>query len=134
MESERTSLSGIHGVDYKSGTVTIENMIILTATLRQFHTEAALTLRPVRMSDDKTELELDFYWLPRPQRGPQIRIDLQGEPQSSHDWLDSDPGSFSSGAEWEDNNFEDEDSNIIEIPMSTLSISLKVLTFPPGSG
>ena len=67
------------------GVETIENMLTLTETLHRFHTEGAFALRPIRMSDDKTQLELEFHWLVRQQRDSAERVDLMEQPLSSRD-------------------------------------------------
>ncbi len=70
------------------GTETVENMLTLTATLHRFHSQGAFALRPVRMSEDKTRLELEFHWLARQQRELRTRVDLRVKPISSRDWWD----------------------------------------------
>ncbi len=70
----------------------VKNMLTLTATLHRFHSEAAFALRPVRMSEDKTKLELEFHWLARETREPSTKVDLLKEPQSSRDRKDSGKG------------------------------------------
>lgn len=67
-------------------------MLTLTSTLHRFHTEGAFALRPVRMSDDNTQLELEFHWLSRQQRDSKARIDLMEQPLSSRNRTDSGPG------------------------------------------
>ncbi|KAF2178179.1 hypothetical protein K469DRAFT_731840 [Zopfia rhizophila CBS 207.26] len=51
---------------------TVENMLTFTSTLHRFHSEGAFALRPVRMSDDKTQLELEFHWLARQERDSSV--------------------------------------------------------------
>lgn len=67
------------------GTETVENMISLTATLHRFHTAGVFALRPIQMSDDKTQLELEFHWLVREERKSSDKVDLMDEPSSSRD-------------------------------------------------
>ncbi|KAI9691941.1 MAG: hypothetical protein M1822_008014 [Bathelium mastoideum] len=74
------------------GTGTVENMYTLTSTLRRFHSEGAFALRPVRMSNDKTQLELEFHWLARQQRDSTVRVDLREQPLSSRNRTDSEFG------------------------------------------
>lgn len=65
------------------GTETVANMISLTATLHRFHSAGAFALRPIQMSDDKTQLELEFHWLAREERDSSSEVDLMVEPLSS---------------------------------------------------
>ena len=74
------------------GTEAVENMLTLTATLHRFHSEGAFALRPVRMSDDKTQLELEFHWLVRQQRDSRTKVDLMEQPLSSRDRTESQRG------------------------------------------
>jgi hypothetical protein len=67
-------------------------MLTLTSTLHRFHSESAFALRPVRMSDDKTQLELEFHWLARQQRDSTAKVDLMEQPLSSRDRADSQRG------------------------------------------
>lgn len=67
-------------------------MLTLTSTLHRFHFEGAFALRPVRMSDDKTKLELEFHWLARQQRASTAKVDLMEQPLSSRDRTDSQRG------------------------------------------
>ena len=76
----------------RRGTETVENMFTLTATLHCFHSEGAFALRSVRISDDKTQLELEFHWLARQQRDSTAKVDLRDEPLSSRDRTDSRAG------------------------------------------
>lgn len=74
------------------GTETVENMLTLTSTFHRFHSESAFTLRPVRMSDNKTQLELEFHWLAQQQRDSTAKVDLMEQPLSSRDRTESRPG------------------------------------------
>lgn len=67
-------------------------MLTFTSTLHRFHSEGAFALRPVRMSDDKTQLELEFHWLARQERVSSARVDLLEKPLSSRDRTDSGDG------------------------------------------
>ena len=67
-------------------------MLTLTSTLHRFHSEGAFALRPVRMSDDKTQLELEFHWLARQQRDSTAKVDLMEQPLSSRGRTDSQHG------------------------------------------
>ncbi|KAF9731677.1 hypothetical protein PMIN01_10694 [Paraphaeosphaeria minitans] len=71
------------------GTETVENMITLTATLHNFHTEAAFALRPLRITADKTQLELEIHWLKRQARDSRTMINISDEPMSSRALLGS---------------------------------------------
>jgi hypothetical protein len=50
------------------------NLITLTESFQRFHTEGASALRPVRVSDDKRELELEFHWLALERMKPNNRM------------------------------------------------------------
>ena len=71
--------------DERKATETVENMLTFTSTLHRFHSEGAFALRPIRMSDDKTQLELEFHWLARAERDSSVKMDLLEEPLSSRD-------------------------------------------------
>lgn len=71
------------------GTETVESMLTLTSTLHRFHSEGAFALRPVRKSDDNTQLELEFHWLARQQRDSNVKLDLMEQPLSSRGLTDS---------------------------------------------
>jgi len=73
-------------------TETVENMLTFTSTLHRFHSEGAFALRPVRISDDKTQLELEFHWLARQERDSSAMVDLLEEPLSSRNRKDSGNG------------------------------------------
>ena len=74
------------GTQLLKGTETVGNMLTLTATLHRFHSESAFALRPAQMSDDRTQLELEFHWLPlMTQRDSTTRVDLMEHPLSSRD-------------------------------------------------
>jgi hypothetical protein len=77
-----------------SGTETVENMITFTATLHQFHTEGAFALRPIRITADKSQLELEFHWLKRQVRDSKATVDLLELPTSSRDLLGSGIGQY----------------------------------------
>ncbi|KNG49415.1 hypothetical protein TW65_03585 [Stemphylium lycopersici] len=64
-------------------TETVENMLSLTATLHRFHSDGAFALRPIQMSDDKKQLELEFHWLVMEDREKNQKVDLLDEPLSS---------------------------------------------------
>lgn len=76
------------------GTETVENMITFTATLHNFYTEGAFALRPVRITADKTQLELEFHWLRRQVRDPRATVDLLELPMSSRGLLGSERGQY----------------------------------------
>ena len=76
------------------GTETVENTITFTATLQNFHSEGAFALRPVRITADKTQLELEFHWLKRQVRDPKVMVDLLELPMSSRDLKESADGEF----------------------------------------
>jgi hypothetical protein len=76
------------------GTETVENMITFTATLHNFHTEGAFALRPVRITADKTQLELEFHWLKRQVRDSRSTVDLLELPMSSRDLTESEHGQY----------------------------------------
>ncbi|EUC44706.1 hypothetical protein COCMIDRAFT_97562 [Bipolaris oryzae ATCC 44560] len=65
------------------GTETIENMVSLSATLHRFHSAARFALRPIQLSDDKTQLELEFHWLVVEERDRHDKVDIMDEPLSS---------------------------------------------------
>ncbi|ENI05961.1 hypothetical protein COCC4DRAFT_60229 [Bipolaris maydis ATCC 48331] len=65
------------------GTETIENMVSLSATLHRFHSAARFALRPIQLSADKTQLELEFHWLVVEERNRHDRVDIMDEPLSS---------------------------------------------------
>lgn len=76
------------------GTETVENMITFNATLHNFHCEGAFALRPVRITADKTQLELEFHWLKRQVRDSKVMVDLLELPMSSRDLKESGHGQF----------------------------------------
>lgn len=76
------------------GTETVENMITFTATLHNFHSEGAFALRPVRITADKTQLELEFHWLKRQVRDSKVMVDLLELPMSSRNLKESGHGQF----------------------------------------
>lgn len=78
--------------DVPRGTETCENMLTLTSTLHRFHSAAAFALRPVRVLADKTQLELEFHWLPYQQRDSTAEVDLLEQPLSSRGRKESKPG------------------------------------------
>jgi len=61
----------------------LENMITLTATLHVFFSQAVFALRPIRMTEDKKQLELEFHWLPKQMRSPQQPLNPLELPPSS---------------------------------------------------
>jgi len=65
------------------GTETVENMLSLTATLHRFHSSGVFALRPIQMSEDKTQLELEFHWLVVEERKSTQKVDLLDKPLSS---------------------------------------------------
>ncbi|KAL5405927.1 hypothetical protein PMIN03_008129 [Paraphaeosphaeria minitans] len=69
-------------------------MITLTATLHNFHTEAAFALRPLRITADKTQLELEIHWLKRQARDSRTMINISDEPMSSRALLGSERGQY----------------------------------------
>jgi hypothetical protein len=78
--------------DGPKGIETVENMLTLTSTLHHFHSEGAFALRPVRITEDKTQLELEFHWLVRQERDSKARVDLLEQPLSSRNRKDSGDG------------------------------------------
>ncbi|EOA86497.1 hypothetical protein ACJQWK_08628 [Exserohilum turcicum] len=74
------------------GTETVENMLTLTSTLHRFHTKGVFALRPVQMSEDKTQLELEFHWLVLEERESSKRVNLFVEPKPSYDRRSSGKG------------------------------------------
>lgn len=74
------------------GTETVENMLTFTSTLHRFHAKGAFALRPVRILEDKTQLELEFHWLAWQQRDSTTRVDLREQPLSSRGRTDSKRG------------------------------------------
>lgn len=74
------------------GTETLENMITFTASLHNFHAEGAFALRPVRITADKTQLELEFHWLKRQVRESRTKVDLLELPMSSRGLSGSERG------------------------------------------
>jgi hypothetical protein len=74
------------------GTETVENMFSLKSTLHRFHSEGRFALRPVRMSADKTQLDLEFRWLAVQERATGVLVHLQEEPLSSRDRTHSGAG------------------------------------------
>ncbi|KAJ4285961.1 hypothetical protein N0V90_013527 [Kalmusia sp. IMI 367209] len=73
------------------GTDTVENMITFSSLVHGFHTKCLFALRPVRMTTDKTKLELEFHWIKKQVRDPVTKVDLQEEPQSTKGLTDSTP-------------------------------------------
>ena len=65
------------------GTDTVKNTITLSAQAHRLHTRGAFALRPVRMRQDKTELELEFHWLARRERETMARMGLLDRPAST---------------------------------------------------
>jgi hypothetical protein len=65
------------------GTETVKNMITLTSTAHKVHSTGAFAFRPLRMKEDKTELELEFHWLPRPIRESMAKMGLLDLPEST---------------------------------------------------
>ncbi|KAI4665279.1 uncharacterized protein J4E78_002739 [Alternaria triticimaculans] len=74
------------------GTETVANMISLTSTLHTFHTQGAFALRPVQISDDKKQLELEFHWLVIEKREKGTKAKLMDMPESSEDRTESGDG------------------------------------------
>ncbi|KAF1833501.1 hypothetical protein BDW02DRAFT_623475, partial [Decorospora gaudefroyi] len=66
-------------------TETVENMLSLTATLHRFHSDDVFALRPIQMSQDNAQLELEFHWLVIEERKSNNRVSLLDEPLSSLD-------------------------------------------------
>jgi len=85
VDSWRAKIFGDDTASTPLGTETIQNMLTLTVTLHRWHSEGAFALRPVRMSNDKTRLELEFHWLAQQQRDPTASVDLMEQPASSRD-------------------------------------------------
>lgn len=92
VDAWRAKIFHDNGTSY--GTETVENMITFTATLHNFHTEGAFALRPVRITADKTQLELEFHWLKRQVRDARAMVDLRDLPMSSRGLKDSGHGQF----------------------------------------
>lgn len=92
VDAWRAKIFHDNGTSY--GTETVENMITFTATLHNFHTEGAFALRPVRITADKTQLELEFHWLKRHVRDARAMVDLRDLPMSSRGLKDSGHGQF----------------------------------------
>ncbi|KAF2450490.1 hypothetical protein P171DRAFT_348345 [Karstenula rhodostoma CBS 690.94] len=90
VDAWRAKIFHKNGMPY--GTETVENMITFTATLHNFHTEGAFALRPIRITADKTQLELEFHWLKRQVRDSKKPVDLLDLPMSSRDLLTSEHG------------------------------------------
>jgi hypothetical protein len=90
VDAWRAKIFHNNGTPY--GTETVENMITFTATLHNFHTEGAFALRPLRITADKTQLELEFHWLKRQVRDPRATVDLLELPMSSRGLLGSELG------------------------------------------
>ncbi|KAL1796795.1 hypothetical protein ACET3X_005335 [Alternaria dauci] len=65
------------------GTETVENMITLSALLHRYHSAARFALRPIQLSDDKTQLQLEFHWLVVEERGRHDEVGIMDEPLSS---------------------------------------------------
>jgi hypothetical protein len=65
------------------GTETVKNMITLSASAHRLHSIGAFALRPVRITQDKTQLELEFHWLARREREAMARIGLLDPPDST---------------------------------------------------
>ncbi|KAI4683953.1 uncharacterized protein J4E84_006793 [Alternaria hordeiaustralica] len=74
------------------GTENVANMISLTSTLHTFHTQGAFALRPVQISDDKKQLELEFHWLIIEERERGTKAKLMDIPESSKDRTESGDG------------------------------------------
>jgi len=66
------------------GTETVANMITLCSTLHRYHTYGLFALRPVRETNDGTQLEVEFHWLPPQERAKDTRMNLMDVPPSSH--------------------------------------------------
>src|SRR6202012_5736148 len=51
--------------------------------VHRIHARGAFALRPVRMSQDKTQLELEFHWLARRERETWARMSLLDPPPTT---------------------------------------------------
>jgi hypothetical protein len=74
------------------GKETVANMISLTSTLHTFHTQGAFALRPLQISNDKKQLELEFHWLVIEEREKGTRMNLLDMPKSSEHRTESGDG------------------------------------------
>lgn len=55
-------------------TETMKNLFCLAPSVHKYHKNAYFALKPVEMSEDETRLSLQFYWLPRINNPPEMRI------------------------------------------------------------
>jgi HNH endonuclease len=66
-------------------TETVKNMITLGVQAHALQKKGTFALRPVRMSQDKTQLELEFHWLARRERKVTEMMDLLDTPEPTRD-------------------------------------------------
>ncbi|CAI7625508.1 unnamed protein product [Penicillium glandicola] len=59
------------------------NLICLRRDLRSAWSNGLFALRPHRINDDKTEMEIEFYWQPKPDHKLFDAVDLSKEPIST---------------------------------------------------
>lgn len=59
------------------------NLICLRRDLRSAWSSGLFALRPVSVSDDETEMEIEFYWQPRPDHKLYDMVDLSKQPMSN---------------------------------------------------
>ncbi|KAG5210864.1 HNHc domain-containing protein [Trichophyton interdigitale] len=55
-------------------TETMRNMLCLAPSVHKYHGEAYFALKPVELSEDRTQLKLRFYWLPRVDNPSAMRV------------------------------------------------------------
>ncbi|EFR04043.1 hypothetical protein MGYG_07049 [Nannizzia gypsea CBS 118893] len=55
-------------------TETMKNLLCLAPSVHKYHERAYFALKPVEMSEDRTQLKLRFYWLPNVNNPPVMRI------------------------------------------------------------
>lgn len=71
------------------GVETCENLICLTPQLHRYWSTGKCAFRPVRQSFDRTELELEFHWLPKHSHGPFDNVPLGKQQLSTEGLRDS---------------------------------------------
>jgi hypothetical protein len=59
------------------------NVICLRRDIRSAWTSGLFALRPAWISDDMTEIEIEFFWQPKPDHGLHDAVDLEKLPKSS---------------------------------------------------
>jgi len=59
------------------------NMITFSTEFGPLFNQCAFALRPVRISRDRSRMEVEFYWLVRESHGTEARMDILEEPRSS---------------------------------------------------